>query len=281
MRSRAHLDIKLSFRRIILYIVLIFFIIVTILPLWTGILTAFKSNQDLVLTTPLELPRSLTFDPLMLAFERLSGSLLYSLFFTIAATVLSCLIGSFTGYVLALHKFKGSNVVFILIIVGIFVPYQAVLVPLVLIMRDLHLFNSIGGLILTHTAYGIPICTLFFRSFYNEIPKSLIMAAKVDGAGILTTFSRIVLRLSVLPFIVAAVFQFTNIWNDFLFGLVISPGSDVLPAAIELPKLAGGQEALWNLQMAGNLWYILPTLIVYLLLGKYLMRGFMTGAVKG
>ncbi|OLS13745.1 MAG: hypothetical protein RBG13Loki_2630 [Promethearchaeota archaeon CR_4] len=272
---------KLHFNRILLYIILIFLAFVTLLPLWTGILTAFKSEQDLILTTPVEFPLSPTLDPLIETFGLMARPIMNSLVFTITATILSCLLGSITGYVLALHAFKGSNTIFVLIIVGIFIPYQAVLVPLVLIMSRLDLYNSLGGLILTHTAYGIPICTLLFRSFYAEIPKSLIMAAKVDGAGIWTIYWRIVLRLSVLPFIVTAVFQFTNIWNDFLFGLVISRGVESMPASVELANLQGGFVALWNLQMAGTVWYTLPSLVVYLVLGKYLIRGFMTGAVKG
>jgi len=271
---------KLDFKRILIYVILIFCAILTILPLWTGILTAFKSNRDLILTSPLELPLSPTLTPLMEAFGSMGVPLVNSLIFTIIATILSCLIGSITGYVLALHRFKGSNTVFMLIIVGIFIPYQAILVPLVLIMRSLDLSNTLGGLILTHTAYGIPICTLLFRSFYDEIPKSLIMAAKVDGAGIWGTYRRIILPLSVLPFIVAIVFQFTNIWNDFLFGLVIAR-SGFTPASVALSNLTSSLDAAWNRQMAGTFLYILPSLIVYLLLGKYLIRGFMTGAVKG
>jgi len=170
---------------------------------------------------------------------------------------------------------------FLLFSMGTFLPYQAVLVPLVLTMSRLGLYNSIGGLILTHTIYGITITTLLFRNFYGLIPDSLIMAAKTDGAGTWTIYRLIVLPLSLLPFVVAAVLQFTSIWNDFLFGVVLARGAEVMPASVALANLKGTTEFNWNVQMAGALWYALPVLIIYLVLGKYLIRGYMAGAVKG
>ncbi len=271
----------LKFKRVILYILLIFFVIVTLLPLWAGIMTAFKTEEDLIYTTPLEPPSSPTTEPLETTFIILQRPLLNSLIFTSVATILSCFLGSIAGYTLTKIKFKGSNTVFLGLIIGIFIPYQAVLVPLVLTMVSLGLYNTIWGMILTHTAYGIPICTLLFRSFYVGIPDSLINAAKTDGAGTWIIYRRIILPLSLLPFVVASVFQFTNIWNDFLFGLVLSRGIEAMPASVALANLKGGFVAMWNLQMAGTLWYTLPALILYLILGKYLLKGFMTGAVKG
>jgi glucose/mannose transport system permease protein len=170
---------------------------------------------------------------------------------------------------------------FLFFSIGIFIPYQAVLVPLVLTISRLGLYNHIGGLILTHTAYGIPITTLLFRNFYGLIPDSLIMAAKTDGAGTWTIYRRIILPLSLLPFVVAAVFQFTSIWNDFLFGVALARGPEARPASVELANLKGTTEYLWNVQMAGTLWYALPVLVIYLVLGKYLIRGYMAGAIKG
>lgn len=268
-------------RRIILYIVLIFFAFVFLLPLWTDLTTSFKSLNDVIYTNPVELPRSPTIEPLIAAFNIMKGSLVNSLEFTLAATILSCLLGSINGYALTKIKFQGANIIFLLFSIGIFLPYQAILVPLVLTISRLGLFNTLWGLILTHTTYGITITTLLFRNFYGLIPDSLIMAAKIDGAGTWTIYRRIILPLSLLPFVVAAVLQFTSIWNDFLFAVTLANRPGIMPASVALANLKGTTEFNWNIQMAGALWYALPILIIYLVLGKYLIRGYMAGAIKG
>jgi glucose/mannose transport system permease protein len=177
-------------------------------------------------------------------------------------------------------RFKGSNILFLFFSVGIFIPYQSVLIPLVLTMARLGLYNNVVALILTHTVYGIPICTLLFRNFYKEVPDSLVMAAKTEGAGTWRIYRSIILPLSVSMFVVAGVFQFTSIWNDFLFGLVLLSGSNV-PASVALANLNGTTTVLKNTLMAGTVWFALPVIIVYLVLGRYLIRGYMAGAVKG
>ncbi|MDH5623826.1 MAG: carbohydrate ABC transporter permease [Candidatus Bathyarchaeota archaeon] len=268
-------------RRVTLYILLVFFAFLFLLPLWTCITTSFKPVHDVIYTTPVELPLSPTAEPLITALNIMQRPLLNSFTFTISAMILSCLLGSINGYILTKIRFRGSDTVFLFFSIGIFIPYQAVLVPLVLTMSKLGLFNHIEGLILTHTAYGIPITTLLFRNFYGVIPNSLIMAAKTDGAGTWTIYRRIVLPLSLLPFVVAAVFQFTSIWNDFLFGVALARGSEAQPASVALANLRGTTEFQWNVQMAGTLWYALPVLVIFFVLGKYLMRGYMAGAVKG
>jgi glucose/mannose transport system permease protein len=247
----------------------------------TAVTTSFKSIHDIIYTVPVELPLSPTIEPLITAFNLMERPLLNSLTFTVVAMILSCLLGSINGYILTKIKFRGSNTVFLLFSIGIFIPYQAVLVPLVLTISHLGLYNTLGGLILTHTAYGITIATLLFRNFYGLLPDSLIMAAKVDGAGTWTIYRRIILPLSLLPFVVAAVFQFTSIWNDFLFGVVLARGSEAMPASVALANLKGTTEFNYNIQMAGAIWYALPVLIIFLVLGKYLIRGYMAGAVKG
>jgi glucose/mannose transport system permease protein len=268
-------------RRIIVYALLIVFVFLFLLPLWTDFTTSFKSLHDIIYTAPVEPPVSPTIEPLITAFNLMARPLLNSLTFTIIAMLLSCLLGSINGYILTKIKFRGSNTVFLLFAIGIFIPYQAVLVPLVLTMSQLGLYNTLWGLIITHTTYGITITTLLFRNFYGLLPDSLIMAAKVDGAGTWTIYRRIILPLSLLPFVVAAVFQFTSIWNDFLFGVVLARGSAAMPASVALANLKGTTEFNYNVQMAGALWYALPVLIIYLLLGQYLIRGYMAGAIKG
>jgi len=267
--------------RVSLYVLLVFLVFVFLLPLWTMITTSFKTVQDVIYTIPLEPPLSPTIEPLISSLNIMERPLLNSLTFTVAATILSCLLGSVNGYILTKIRFRGSDMIFLLFSIGIFIPYQSVLVPLVLTMSRLGLYNSIGGLILTHTAYGVPITTLLFRNFYGLIPDSLIMAAKTDGAGTWTIYRLVVLPLSLLPFVVAAVFQFTSIWNDFLFGVTLARGSEAMPASVALANLKGTTEVNWNVQMAGTLWYAVPVLIIYVVLGKYLIRGYMTGAIKG
>ena len=268
-------------RRIILYILLIFFAFVFLLPLWADVTTSFKTVHDLIYTVPMQPPLSPTIEPIIAAFNTMKRPLMNSLAFTLVATILSCLLGSINGYALTKIRFRGSNTMFLLFSIGIFLPYQAVLVPLVLTMSKLGLYNTIAGLILTHTTYGITITTLLFRNFYGLIPDSLIMAAKTDGAGTWTIYRRIILPLSLLPFVVAAVLQFTSIWNDFLFGVALARGSEAIPASVALANLKGTTEVTWNVQMAGALWYALPILLIYLVLGKYLIRGYMAGAIKG
>jgi glucose/mannose transport system permease protein len=250
-----------------------------LLPFWAGLTTSLKTDKDVIGTMPVE-PAWPTLDPLMSALGIMGRPLLNSLTFTIFATVFSCLIGSINGYALSKIRFRGSDVLFLFLSVGIFIPYQTVLIPLVLTMSNLGLYNTLGALVLTHTAYGIPVCTLLFRNFYGEIPDSLVMAAKTDGAGTLKIYQSVLLPLSASAFVVAGVLQFTSIWNDFLFGLVLLSGPNQ-PASVALANLKGTTTATWNTLMAGALWYALPVVIVYFVLGKYLIRGYMSGAIKG
>jgi glucose/mannose transport system permease protein len=177
-------------------------------------------------------------------------------------------------------RFRYSDVIFLMLSFGIFIPYHAVAIPLIIVTSKLGLFNSILGMALVHTIYGIPICTLFFRSYLDELPSSILDAARVDGADDLTIYARIVLPLSWPAFIVTAVFQFTSIWNDFLFGVILTKGENQ-PASVVLANLLGTTSAEWNVQMAGTFLYALPVVVFYLLLSKYLIRGYLTGAVRG
>jgi glucose/mannose transport system permease protein len=267
--------------RMLLYVVLAILVLTSVLPFWTCVMTAFKTEQDVIYTMPLEPPPSPTLQPMMQAFEILKRPLLNSFAFTLFATIFSCTLGSMNGYILTKIRFRGSGVIFLLLAMGIFIPYQTVLIPLVMTMSSLGLYNTIEGLILAHTAYGIPICTVLFKNFYEDIPDSLIRAARTDGAGTWTIFRRILLPLSPPMFAVAGVLQFTSIWNDFLFGLVLARGTEALPASVALANLKGTTTAFWNVQMAGAWWYALPVVIIYLILGKYLIQGYMAGAVKG
>ena len=272
--------VKHIIKRVILYSVLVLVLIIMILPLWSGIMSAFKTQEELSTLPPLAPPLNPTIQPFIEAWEELYRPLINSILFTSAATVLSCLLGSICGFVLTKLKFKGSNTVFLLITLGIFLPYQSIIIPLFITIRNLGIYDTLWAMILVHTVYGIPMTTLLFRSYYENIPDSLINAAKTDGAGIMTIFRRLVLPLSPLPFVVAGVFQFTSIWNDYLFALILT-GSDFVPASFALSNMAGGTETAWNNTMAGTFLYSLPIILIFILLGKYLMKGLMSGAVKG
>lgn len=272
--------IKQIIKRVILYAILLVALIITIIPLWSGIMSAFKTQADLSLTSPLAPPSIPTFEPFIYAWQELQGPLINSVLFTTLATIFSCLLGSICGFVLTKLKFKGSNTVFLLLTLGIFLPYQSIIIPLFITIRNLELYDTLWAMVLVHSVYGIPMTTLLFRSYYESIPKSIIDAARTDGAGVMAIYRRLILPLSPLPFVVAGVFQFTSIWNDYLFALILT-GARFEPASFALSNMAGGTETAWNNTMAGTFLYSLPILLIFVLLGKYLMQGLMAGAVKG
>ncbi|MFX1389330.1 MAG: carbohydrate ABC transporter permease [Promethearchaeota archaeon] len=272
--------LKKLLKRVILYTILIIAVFITLLPLWSGIMSALKTQADLSLTPPLSPPTTPTFDPFIYAWQELHIPLFNSIIFTTVATVLSCLLGSVCGFVLTKLKFRGSNIIFLLLTLGIFLPYQSIIIPLFITIRNLGIYDTVWAMILVHTIYGIPMTTLLFRSYYESIPESIINAAKTDGAGVMGIYRRLILPLSPLPFVVAGVFQFTSIWNDYLFALILT-GSNFEPASFALSNMAGGTETAWNNTMAGTFLYSLPILLIFILLGKYLMQGLMAGAVKG
>jgi glucose/mannose transport system permease protein len=164
---------------------------------------------------------------------------------------------------------------------GFFIPYQAVLLPLVRFLQVIHLYGTIPGLILCHVIYGLPITTLMFRNYFAGVPTELIEAASVDGAGMLTIFWKVMLPLSIPAFIVVGIFQFTNIWNDFLFGVTVVPNPAAQPVTIALNNLSGSFSVDWNVVMAGAVIAALPTALVYIFLGRYFVRGLLAGSVKG
>lgn len=214
------------------------------------------------------------------AFGKLAPYLLNSFYLVIPATIISALLGAMNGYVISKWKFKGSEIVFTGILFGMFIPYQSILIPLIQFLREMGLYNTITGLVFVHVVYGIPITTLMFRNFYANIPDEMIESAKMDGAGFLGIFRYMILPLSISGFVVVGIWQFTNIWNEFLFAATITQ-SDQQPIMVALQNLSGSQIVQWNVQMAGALIAALPTLLVYIFLGKYFVRGLLAGSVKG
>jgi glucose/mannose transport system permease protein len=227
-----------------------------------------------------QLPTSLNFDSFTQALDKLSPNFLNSLRLVIPATALSAILGSLNGYVLSKWRFRGANILFPLMLFGMFIPYQAILIPLVQFLRSINMYGNITGLILVHVVYGLPITTLIFRNYYVEVPDEMLEAGGIDGAGFWGLYRYIVLPISLPGFVVVIIWQFTQIWNEFLFGVTIS-GPTSQPITVALQNLAGSQIVEWNVQMAGAFLTALPTLLVYILLGRYFIRGLLAGSVKG
>lgn len=198
------------------------------------------------------------------------------------AVAISTLIGAFNGYVLTKWRFRGSDLFFSLLLIGCFIPFQVILLPMARTLGELGISGSISGLIFVHVVYGLAFTTLFFRNFYVSIPDELVRAAKIDGAGFFRIFWRIILPLSTPIIVVSVIWQFTQIWNDFLFGVVYSAG-DQQPITVALNNLVKTTTGVkeYNVDMAAAIIAALPTLFVYVVAGKYFVRGLTAGSVKG
>jgi glucose/mannose transport system permease protein len=203
-----------------------------------------------------------------------------SLMLAIPASLISSLLGAANGFVLAKWRFPGADVVFPVILFGMFIPYQAVIIPMSGLMTDIGLKGGLDGLILIHIIYGLPITTLIFRNYYIGLSEEVIEAARVDGAGMLRTFAYIGLPLGLPAFAVAMIWQFTSAWNDFLFGVIMTR-TEYWPVTVALNNVAGAQTVPFNQAMASAFLASIPTLLVYILLGRFFMRGLMAGALKG
>ncbi|MBC8099679.1 MAG: carbohydrate ABC transporter permease [Armatimonadetes bacterium] len=262
-----------------MYGLLVLFAVLFLIPVYMVLVTSFKSLDQVSLTTMWQFPSAFTTDSFVKAYERLSPNLANSLSLVIPATVLSAVLGSLNGYVLSKWQFRGANIIFPLMLFGMFIPYQAILIPLVQFLRTVGLFNSMPGLILVHVVYGIPITTLIFRNYYAEVPTEMLEAGAIDGAGFFGLYYYIILPISMPGFVVVIIWQFTQIWNEFLFGVTIAQNTPVVTVALQ--NLAGSQIVEWNVQMAGAFLAALPTLLVYVLLGRYFIRGLLAGSIKG
>jgi len=280
---------KISLTRLLIYIILALFSIFYIIPMYIMVITGMKSFAEISLDTMWNLPHSFNFNSFSVAwlgsikegFRGLSGSFLNSVFLVIPATVISALFGSLNGYVLTKWRFRGSDLIFTMILFGMFIPYQSIIIPLVLTLQRLHVYGTIPGLILVHVIYGIPISTLIFRNYYVTVPLEMVEASKIDGANFLGIYRWIIFPLSTPGFAVAMIWQFTSIWNDFLFGLIITPNPASQPITVALNNLAGSYIVQWNVQIAGALLTALPPILIYIFLGKFFLRGLLQGSLKG
>jgi glucose/mannose transport system permease protein len=266
--------------RLITYALLALVGLFYLLPVYVMVVTSLKSFVEVSHTTPWQLPSMPTFDSFGNAFNTLSPSFLNSVLLVVPATLLSALLGSFNGYVLSKWRFRGADIVFTLLLFGMFIPYQSILLPLVLVLQKMSLYGGIPGLVLTHVVYGIPITTLIFRNYYAAIPTEVIEAARIDGASVLAIYRRVLLPLSAPGFVVVLIWQFTSIWNEFLFAVTITL-PDQWPITVALNGMAGSLLAHYEVQMAGALLTALPPLVIYIALGRFFIRGLLAGALKG
>jgi glucose/mannose transport system permease protein len=267
--------------RLALYALLIFLAIVYLLPIYTVVSTSLKTPKEAGnLSRVWDLPTKVNWNSYQVAMDELGPKLENSFILTISATILSAIMGSMNGYVLSKWKFPGVNIVFPLMLFGMFIPYQSILIPLFQFINNIHLGGSLNGLILTHVIYGLPITTLIFRNYYTEVPTEMLEAGAIDGAGFFGIYRWIVFPLSIPGFVVVIIWQFTQIWNEFLFAVTLTNQSSQ-PITVALALLAGGEAVSWNLPMAGAVLAALPPLVVYIVLGRYFIRGLLAGSVKG
>ncbi|MDZ7801306.1 MAG: carbohydrate ABC transporter permease [Trueperaceae bacterium] len=267
-------------RRIAVYALLVLATIFYLLPIYLVFATALKEPAAIRLATTWHWPAVPNWNSFVVAWEAFFPTLRNSFVLATSATLGSAILGSLNGYILSKWRFPGANIVFPLMLFGMFIPYQAILIPLFQFLRDIGLYGSIAGLSLTHIVYGLPITTLIFRNFYAEIPDEMLDSAKIDGAGFFGMYRHIVFPLSVSGFVVVIIWQFTQIWNEFLFAVTLTSQSSQ-PITVALAQLAGGQAVSWNLPMAGSVLAALPTLLIYIVLGRYFIRGLLAGSVKG
>lgn len=260
-------------------------------PLYVMVVTSFKSLAEIRTGNLLSLPSDPTLAPWAKAWssactgvrcEGLQGYFWNSVLFAVPAVLISTVIGALNGYVITKWRFRGSNLFFGMLLIGCFIPFQVILLPMARTLGTLGIASSLTGLVFVHVVYGIAFTTLFFRNYYVSIPDELVKVARIDGAGFWRIFFSIILPLSGPIFVVSIIWQFTQVWNDFLFGVVFSSG-DRQPLMVALNNLVNTSTGVkeYNVDMAGAIFAALPTLLVYVVAGKYFVRGLTAGAVKG
>lgn len=266
---------------------LIAFVVVFLVPIYVLLVTSFKSLTEADPSQAWNLPQTWTLDAWRVAWDKLKNGIWNSVLLAVPGSILSCALGSMNGFVLSKWRFPGADLLFTLFLFGMFIPYQGVMIPLVQLLVKLNevtgthwFYGQIPGLVLAHVVYGIPICTLIFRNYYVTIPTELIEASRVDGAGMLRTYWSVVLPVSGPAIAVVIIWQFTSLWNDFLFAVFLT-GPTSWPTTVMLNNIAGAQATPYSQQMAAAILSSIPTMIIYILLGRFFMRGLMAGALKG
>jgi glucose/mannose transport system permease protein len=281
----------LSRRNIFLYGTLIVVALYYLLPLYVMIVTSLKGMPEIRLGNIFSPPMEITFEPWVKAWasactglncDGLSRGFWNSVRITVPSVILSIAIASVNGYALANWRFKGADTFFIILIVGAFIPYQVMIYPIVIILREIGIYGTLTGLVIVHSIFGMPILTLLFRNYFTSMPEELFRAARVDGAGFWGIYLRIMLPMSLPIFVVAIILQVTGIWNDFLFGVVYTR-PDTYPMTVQLNNIVNSVQGVkeYNVNMAATILTGLVPLIVYFISGKLFVRGIAAGAVKG
>ncbi len=282
---------RFSGRNIMIYGTLLFVSLYYILPLWVMVMTSLKGMPEIRLGNVFGPPVEITFQPWVKAWaeactglncDGLSRGFWNSVQILVPSVILSIAVASVNGYALVNWRFKGSEVFFTILIFGSFIPYQVMLYPIVIILREMGIYGTLWGLVLVHTIFGMPILTLLFRNYFSSIPEELFKAARVDGAGFWGIYFRIMLPMSLPIFVVAVILQVTGIWNDFLFGVVYTK-PDLYPMTVQLNNIVNSVQGVkeYNVNMAATILTGLVPLIVYFVSGKLFVRGIAAGAVKG
>lgn len=277
--------------RLLIYMLLILCALYYLAPLYVMLTTSVKTLDEIRAGNLLDFPARINLNAWQKAWngactgvrcEGLAPYFLNSVKMAVPAVLISTLIGSVNGYVLAHWKFRGSEIVFTALMVGCFIPFQVVILPMARLLGLAGLSNTTAGLMFVHIVYGIAFTTLFFRNYYVSVPDELVKAARIDGAGFFRIYRSVILPLSLPIFMVCFIWQFTQIWNDFLFGVVFG-GTDAQPVTVALNNLVNTSTGVteYNVNMAAAIIAALPTLGLYLLAGKYFVRGLTAGAVKG
>jgi glucose/mannose transport system permease protein len=272
---------KRGIGRYVIYVLLIAATLFYLMPVYVMVINGLKDKSYMTLSDMWKLPLFLNGGGFPLAWEVLSPNLWASLRMVIPATIFSSLLGAVNGYLLSKWKFRGSDVIFTLILFGMFIPYQAILIPLIRALDLIGVYGSWKALVLVHVIYGIPITSLIFRNYFANVPTELVEAARIDGAGLIQTFFQIMLPLSLPAFVVVGIFQFTNIWNDFLFGVTVVFNPADQPVTVALNNLNGTNSVDWTVVMAAAVLSGLPTALVYIFLGRFFIRGLLAGSMKG
>ena len=281
----------LSPRNIIIYGSLIVVAIYYLLPLYVMIVTSLKGMPEIRLGNVFSPPVEITFEPWVKAWAQactglncdgLSRGFWNSVRITVPSVIVSIAIASVNGYALANWRFKGADIFFTILIFGAFIPYQVMLYPIVIVLREIGLYGTLWGLVIVHSIFGMPILTLLFRNYFTSLPEELFKAARVDGAGFWGIYFKIMLPMSLPIFVVAIILQVTGIWNDFLFGVVYTK-PDLYPMTVQLNNIVNSVQGVkeYNVNMAATILTGLVPLIVYFVSGKLFVRGIAAGAVKG
>lgn len=274
VKPRWHMTVL----HIVYYLIMAAFLVFYMLPFWGTVMTSFKTNSEVMTSTPITPPTEWTLEGYSSAMEELGMPLMTSLVVTIFGAAGSVFLGSICAYAMSKWKFKLNNVFFIALVAATYLPFQAILIPLLQTINRLNLYDNVWGLVLVHSIFGMPMCTVMMRGYYADVPDALIRQAMIDGNGMWQIYRKIVVPNTMIATITTFVFQCTSIWNEMLFALVLG-GYDSKPATIALNELAGTMAAEFNVQMAGSLILALPVLVLYIFMGKYLISGQMSGAV--